>query len=66
MARPRVAEEDRTKARQLLLGWLAEDNVNVEQATLAAFDLHVQGDTFPGDEFVRLAADALVKTETMH
>jgi len=59
MARPRVAEEDRIKAKQLLLGWLAEDNVNIEKATVAAFDLHVQGNTFPGDEFMRLAADAL-------
>jgi hypothetical protein len=59
MARPRVAEEDRIKAKQLLLGWLAEDNVNIGKATVAAFDLHVQGNTFPGDEFMRLAADAL-------
>ena len=56
MARPGVAEEDRIKAKQLLLGWLADDNVNIEKAALAAFDLHVQGNTFPGDEFMRLAA----------
>lgn len=59
MARRRVTDEDRTKARQLLLAWLAEDNDDIAKVTLAAYALHVQYNTFPGEEFMHLAADAL-------
>jgi hypothetical protein len=59
MARRAITDQDRTKAKQLLLGWLADDNDDIDKVTSAAFDLHVQHNTFPGEEFMRLAADAL-------
>ena len=63
MARRQVTEEDRGQARQLLLAWLAEDNDDIDKVTFAAFDLHVQHNTFPGEEFMRMAADALELAE---
>lgn len=59
MAPRAVTDEDRTKAKQLLVTWLATDNDDIDKATVAAFDLHVEHNTFPGEEFMRLAADAL-------
>ncbi len=59
MARRRVTDEDRIEARRLLLTWLAGDNDDIHELTFAAFELHVEYNTFPGEEFMGLAADAL-------
>lgn len=59
MAHRIVTDEDRAKAKQLLLTWLGEDNEDIDTVTFAGFDLHVEHNTFPGEEFMGLAADAL-------
>jgi hypothetical protein len=59
MARRHVTDEDRIQARRLLLTWLAGDQDDIGELTFAAFELHVEYNTFPGEEFMGLAADAL-------
>jgi hypothetical protein len=57
-ARKRPAPEDTAAARQILLDGLACD-VDVFELVSELASLHPQDDTFPGEVFLRLAADAL-------
>ncbi|MEM9655839.1 MAG: hypothetical protein AAGA65_27385 [Actinomycetota bacterium] len=59
MERREIADDDRGKARQLLLGWLAGDSGDVEALIAAAGELHISHHTFPGEDFMRVAIDAL-------
>ncbi len=59
MSRRHVTEQDRLEAKHLLLSWLTYDDSSIERLTLAAFDLHIKHHTFPGEDFMRLAIDAL-------
>ncbi|MDH3684412.1 MAG: hypothetical protein OEV40_31210 [Acidimicrobiia bacterium] len=45
-------------AAPVLLAWFSTGG-DPDQLMRAAFELHVRHDTFPGDEFMRLAVDAL-------
>lgn len=58
MAGRRITEEDRVEAKRLILAALAS-HLDLEVASLAIAELHVRGDTFPGEVFMGLAADAL-------
>jgi hypothetical protein len=54
----RPTDEDRVEAlRRLLAGLVRGDDVN--QLSSAIEDLHVRHNTFPGEVFLGLAADAL-------
>ena len=58
MARQGPTEEDRDEAlRRLLSGLAADDDVFELSASVA--DLHPKNNTFPGEVFMELAADAL-------
>jgi hypothetical protein len=57
-ARKRPALQDAATARRILLDGLARDSGASELAGELAF-LHPRNDTFPGEVFLRLAADAL-------
>ena len=58
MARQGPTEEDRDEAlRRLLSGLAAGDDVFELSASVA--DLHPKNNTFPGEVFMELAADAL-------
>jgi hypothetical protein len=57
-AKKRPTFQDAVTARQILLGGLARDNGIGELITELA-RLHPRHDTFPGEVFLRLAADAL-------
>jgi hypothetical protein len=54
----RPTDEDRAEAlRRLLVGLARGDDAN--QLSSAIADLHVRHNTFPGEVFMELAADAL-------
>lgn len=54
----RPTDEDRVEAlRRFLVGLARGDDANQLSATIA--DLHVRNNTFPGEVFMELAADAL-------
>src|SRR5215472_7794768 len=57
-ARKRPTPEDTATARRVLLGGLARDADVLELVSELA-PLHPRDDTFPGEVFLRLAADAL-------
>lgn len=59
MGRRQITDEDRSEAKRLLVSWLASDGVDIDQLTLAAFEVHIEHHTFPGEDFMRLAIDAL-------
>lgn len=46
----------------MLLAWLSYDNDDIDRLSFAAIELHVQHNTFPGEEFMCLAADVLETT----
>ena len=58
MARKRPTEEDRDEALRRLLSGLAAGN-DVFELAAAVADLHPRYNTFPGEVFMELAADAL-------
>ena len=58
MARQHPTEEDRDEALRRLLGGLAAGD-DVFELTASVADLHPKHDTFPGEVFLDLAADAL-------
>ena len=58
MAQKRPTEEDRVDAIRRLLGGLSRGE-DVYDLTRAIEDLHPKNNTFPGEVFTRLAADAL-------
>jgi hypothetical protein len=57
-ARKRPAPEDTVTARRVLLDGLARD-ADIFQLASDLAPLHPRNDTFPGEVFLRLAADAL-------
>jgi hypothetical protein len=57
-ARKRPAPEDTVTARQTLLDGLARD-VGIFELASELTPLHPRDNTFPGEVFLRLAADAL-------
>src|SRR5215831_19775451 len=57
-ARKRPTPEDTVTARQILLDGLACD-VDIFELESELVPLHPRDDTFPGEVFLRLAADAL-------
>ena len=57
-ARTRPTPEDAATARRVLLDSLARD-VDITGLVSGLAPLHVRNDTFPGEVFLRLAADAL-------
>ncbi len=59
MGRQQVTDQDRREARRLLLGWLIDDDGDINQLGSAAFELHIPHHTFPGEDFMGLAIDAL-------
>ncbi len=63
MGRRVITEADRIEAWRLLLVWFSTGSDDLVQLMRAAFELHVRYDTFPGDEFLRLAVDALEVAE---
>lgn len=58
MARRRPTEEDRLEALRRLLTGLAE-GADAHELTMSMADLHPKNNTFPGEVFMGLAADAL-------
>ena len=58
MARRRPTEEDRIEALRRLLAGLVE-GADVFELAASISDLHPKNDTFPGEVFMGLAADAL-------
>lgn len=59
MARPQIADQDRADARQLLVSWLADPHSDIGQVISPAFELHIRDHTFPGEDFMAVAIDAL-------
>jgi hypothetical protein len=57
-ARKRPAPEDTVTARRVLLDGLAR-HVDISQLVSELVPLHPRDDTFPGEVFLRVAADAL-------
>jgi len=57
-ARKRPVPEDAVTARQILLAGLARD-VDIFELVSELAPLHPRDNTFPGEVFLRLAADAL-------
>jgi hypothetical protein len=61
MATPKASEEDgREAVRRLLVGLAADQDVF--QLSAAVADLHPKNDTFPGEVFMRLAAEVVADT----
>ena len=58
MARRRPTEEDRLEALRRLLSGLAE-GADAHELTMSMADLHPKNNTFPGEVFMGLAADAV-------
>jgi hypothetical protein len=58
MARRRPTEEDSLEAIRRLLSGLA-DGADAHELVLSMADLHPKNNTFPGEAFMGLAADAL-------
>ena len=56
--RKRPTAEDAMTARRLLLDGLARD-ADISELLSGLAPLHPRNDTFPGEVFLRLAADAL-------
>ncbi len=54
----KVSDDDRREANRLALAALARGD-DLDSIVVAVAELHVRHDTFPGEEFMRLAADAL-------
>ncbi len=59
MVRRQVTDQDRAEAKRLLLAWLVGNSANIDQLAFAALELHIQHHTFPGEDFMDLAIDAL-------
>lgn len=57
-------EADRIEAYRLLLVWFSAGSDDPDQLMRAAVELHVRHDIFPGDEFMRLAVDALTSSSS--
>ncbi len=66
MGRATVSDADRVEAKRLLLAWLATRGDDLGSLQRAAFELHVQHNTFPGDEFAGLALQALEIAKVDH
>jgi hypothetical protein len=62
MARQGPTDEDRDEALRRLLSGLAAD-ADVFELTASVADLHPKNNTFPGEVFMELAADALEITD---
>lgn len=58
MARKRPTEEDRVEALRRVLSGLV-DGADVFELAASVADLHPKNDTFPGEVFMGLAADAM-------
>ena len=58
MARKRPTEEDRDEALRRVLSGLV-DGADVFELAASVADLHPKNDTFPGEVFMGLAADAM-------
>jgi hypothetical protein len=54
----KVSDDDRAEANRRVLAALARGD-DLDSTVEAVADLHVRHNTFPGEEFMRLAADAL-------
>ncbi len=63
MARKRPTTEDRVEALRRVLSGLAE-GADVFELAASVSDLHPKNNTFPGEVFMRLAADALEMAAT--
>lgn len=59
MARRQVTDQDRAAAKRLLLGWLINNSSDIGHLRFAALEQHIQHHTFPGEDFMDLAIDAL-------
>ena len=66
MGRATIADSDRIEARRLLLAWLTAGGDDLTSLQRTAFELHVEHNTFPGDEFARVALQALEMAEVDH
>ena len=66
MGRATIAEADRIEAKRLLLAWLTSGGDDLGSLQLTAFELHVEHNTFPGDEFARVALQALEIAKVEH
>ena len=58
----KVSDDDRMEANRRALAALARGD-DLDTIVSAVADLHVRHNTFPGEEFMRLAADALRRAE---
>ena len=54
-----VTDQDHADAKHLLLEWLIDGSGDIRQLGLTALGLHIRHHTFPGEEFMDLAIDAL-------
>lgn len=62
MAKPKITDDDRVEAvRRLLVGITAGHDVFELAADVA--DLHPKNDTFPGEVYMRLAAEVVAATD---
>ena len=59
MGRRKLTDQDRAEAKRLLLAWLTNSSGDIDHLRFAAFELHIQHHTFPGEDFMDLAIDAL-------
>lgn len=66
MGRATVSDGDRVDAKRLLLAWLATGGDDLDSLQRTAFELHVKHNTFPGDEFVQVALQALEMAQVDH
>ncbi|MCP5035023.1 MAG: hypothetical protein GY939_24725 [Actinomycetia bacterium] len=66
MGRGSVSDVARIEAKRLLLAWLANGGDDIHSLQRTAFELHVEHSTFPGDEFTRVALQALEMAKVDH
>ncbi len=66
MGRGSVSDVARIEAKRLLLSWLASGGGDFGSLQRTAFELHVEHNTFPGDEFTRVALQALEMAKVDH
>lgn len=59
MAQRQVTDHDHDHAKRLLLSWLTEPDGDIGRLGFEAFELHIPNHTFPGEDFMDLAIDAL-------
>ncbi|MGI9624908.1 MAG: hypothetical protein ACR2PK_18925 [Acidimicrobiales bacterium] len=59
MGRRTISDADRVEAKRLLLAWLSDGGHDLVALQRTAFGLHVEHNTFPGDEFAQVAGEAL-------